>query len=73
VVLVSPATLERLGVAAGSTVTMRTDHGSVELPVAVADLADDVAWAPSSSEGIRLTRDLGAAAGSVVRLQGGHL
>ncbi|HET6698859.1 MAG TPA: NADH-quinone oxidoreductase subunit G, partial [Nocardioidaceae bacterium] len=73
VVLVSPATLERLGVAAGSTVTMRTDHGTVELPVAVADLADDVAWAPSSSEGIRLTRDLGAAAGSVVRLQGGHL
>jgi NADH-quinone oxidoreductase subunit G len=70
VALVSPATLAGLGVAAGDRVTLTGDRGSVSLPVGVADLPDGVVWAPSSSDGVHLGRDLGAA-GSVVRIAGG--
>jgi NADH-quinone oxidoreductase subunit G len=59
VALVSPGTLATLGLVAGQPV------------VEVADLPDDVVWAPASSGGVSLLRDLGAGAGSVVRLQGG--
>jgi NADH-quinone oxidoreductase subunit G len=71
VALVSATTLSELGVAKGSRVMITGPRGSVELPVAVADLPDQVVWAPMSSGGIDLTRDVGAAAGSVVRLSGG--
>ncbi|HEX6248536.1 MAG TPA: NADH-quinone oxidoreductase subunit G [Nocardioidaceae bacterium] len=71
VLLVSPATLGRLGVDTGQLVTVATDRGSVELPVGVADLPDHVVWAPASSSGVSLSRELGAAAsGTVVRLEG---
>jgi len=37
----------------------------------VADLPDHVVWAPSSSSGVSLSRELGvAASGAVVRLEG---
>jgi NADH-quinone oxidoreductase subunit G len=71
VALVSPATLAHLGVDEGQLVSLATELGSVELPVAVADLPDHVVWAPTSSGGVPLTRDLGvAASGAVVRLEG---
>jgi NADH-quinone oxidoreductase subunit G len=69
VALVSAATLESLGLAAGDPVTLTGDRGSVTLPVGVADLPDDVVWAPANSGGINLNRDLGAA-GSAVRVGG---
>jgi NADH-quinone oxidoreductase subunit G len=69
--LVSAATLERLGVHQGQLVTLATERGSVELPVGVADLPDHVVWAPMSSEGVSLSRELGvAASGTLVRLEG---
>ena len=68
-VLVSDATLERLGLQVGEHVELSTSHGSVTFPVGVADLDDDVVWAPTSSGGANLTRDLGAGAGSVVSLR----
>ena len=68
VALVSAATLESLGVASGSTVTLTGDRGSVTLPVGVADVADGVVWAPANS-GVNLNRELGAA-GSAVRVGG---
>ena len=71
VALVSANTLSALGVEIGARVALGTDRGSVELPVAVADLPDGVVWAPASSRGVSLLRDLGATAGSVVRLEGG--
>ncbi|HET6626402.1 MAG TPA: NADH-quinone oxidoreductase subunit G [Nocardioidaceae bacterium] len=71
VALVSAGTLVSLGVDVGARVTLRTDHGSVAFPVAVADLPDGVVWAPMSSGGVNLLRDLRASAGSVVRLEGG--
>jgi len=69
--LVSPNTLAALGVHEGQLVTVATDRGSLDLPVAVADLPDHVAWAPSSSSGLTLSRELGvAASGAAVRLEG---
>ncbi|GAB2735917.1 NADH-quinone oxidoreductase subunit G [Nocardioides pakistanensis] len=71
VALVSSATLGHLGVHEGQLVTLATDRGSVELPVGVADLPDHVVWAPATSSGVSLSRELGAAAsGAVVRLEG---
>ncbi|WP_148574031.1 NADH-quinone oxidoreductase subunit G [Nocardioides caldifontis] len=67
-VLVSAATLESLGAAVGDQVELSTDTGTAVLAVGVADLADDVVWAPTSSGGVNLGRDLGAGAGSAVRL-----
>jgi NADH-quinone oxidoreductase subunit G len=73
VALVSAATLARLGVLEGDQVTITGPRGSVDLPVAVADLPDGVAWAPTSSGGMHMSRDLGVGAGSVVRLAGRDL
>jgi len=67
VALVSATTLA----AVGGTVTLSTHSGSVTLPASAADLPEGVVWAPASSGGVNLRRDLGADAGSVVRLSGG--
>ena len=72
VALVSANTLSGLGLGEGALMTIGTDRGTVELPVAVADLPDGVVWAPASSGGVSMLRDLGATAGSVVRLEGGR-
>ncbi len=71
VALVSGGTLAGLGLEVGSRVVLSTDRGAVELPVAVADLPDGVVWAPASARGVSLLRELGATAGSAVRLEGG--
>jgi NADH-quinone oxidoreductase subunit G len=68
VALVSEATLAGLGLAVGEPVQLSTAAGSVVLPLGVADLADDVVWAPTASGGVNLARDLGALAGSTVSL-----
>jgi NADH-quinone oxidoreductase subunit G len=71
VLLVSASTLQHLGVHTGQLVTVASDRGSVDLPVAVADLPDHVVWAPATSGGISLARELGvAASGAEVRLEG---
>ncbi|MGH3370374.1 MAG: molybdopterin-dependent oxidoreductase, partial [Nocardioidaceae bacterium] len=69
--LVSADTLVDLGVEEGGLVTIAGERGSVELPVAVADLPDGVVWAPTRSGGVSLTRELGVGAGSTVRLEAG--
>jgi NADH-quinone oxidoreductase subunit G len=71
VLLVSPSTLTHLGVQEGQLVTVASDRGSVELPVGIADLPDHVVWAPTSSSGVSLARELGvSASGAEVRLEG---
>jgi NADH-quinone oxidoreductase subunit G len=70
VALVSPGTLAALGVEQGQLVRLTGDRGAADLPVALADLPDGVVWAPASSGGLALARDLGAVSGSVVRLEG---
>jgi NADH-quinone oxidoreductase subunit G len=61
VVLVSEATLDRLGAAVGDQVTLRAGAREVTLPVSVADLPDDVVWTPT-------TRAFSAPAGSEVHV-----
>jgi NADH-quinone oxidoreductase subunit G len=68
VVLVSQATLTALGVGVGEPLRLATELGSAVLPAGVADLADDVVWAPTASGGVNLARDLGAGTGSIVTL-----
>jgi NADH-quinone oxidoreductase subunit G len=68
-VLVSEATAAALGLAVGAPVRLVGPAGSAVLPVGVADLADDVVWAPTASGGVNLARDLGVGAGSVVSLE----
>jgi NADH-quinone oxidoreductase subunit G len=64
----SQATLAALGLEVNEPVQLSTARGSVVLPAGVADLADDVIWAPTASGGVNLARDLGAGAGAVVSL-----
>jgi NADH-quinone oxidoreductase subunit G len=68
--LVSASTLAALGVVEGAMVTLAGERGSVALPVRVADVADDVVWAPSNTGGVNVNRDLGVP-GSAVRVAGG--
>ena len=71
VAVLSPAAAERLGVADGGEVRVSTERGALTVPVSLGDIADDVVWLPSSSGGMNLRRDLGAAAGSTVTIEGG--
>ncbi len=66
--LVSEATAETLGIGVGEPVQLTTPQGSAALPLGVADLPDDVVWAPAASGGLNLARDLGVGPGSLVRL-----
>ncbi len=65
VVLVSAATLADLGVDTGTVVTLTGPLGSVDLPVAVADLAEGTVWAPATAPGSAV-RHLVGPAGSPV-------
>ena len=61
VVLVSQATLDDLGVETGTLVTLAGPLGSVDLPVAVADLAEGTVWAPASAPGLSVRHLVGPA------------
>jgi NADH-quinone oxidoreductase subunit G len=71
VAVLSSSALARLGVAEGDSVTVSTTAGSVTLPTAAGDIADDVVWLPANSDGVSVIRDLRASAGSLVRVEGG--
>jgi NADH-quinone oxidoreductase subunit G len=66
--VLSASALERLGVAPGGSVSVSTDRGSIDLPATVGDLADDVVWVPTSSDGVHVHAVLGAGAGATVRV-----
>jgi len=61
VALLSAKNVQRLGV----TVTLTGDRGSMTLPTAAADLADDVVWVPSNSVGRGVLADLASPGSSV--------
>ncbi|TDC50037.1 NADH-quinone oxidoreductase subunit G [Actinomadura sp. KC345] len=72
VVRLSPATAAEIG--ATAAVTVAAARGEVTLPLEVtADLPDRVVWLPTNSAGCALYRDLGAAAGGVVKIASGSL
>ncbi|GAB3660948.1 NADH-quinone oxidoreductase subunit G [Nocardioides korecus] len=62
---VGAATLERLGARVGDTVTLAGPLGSVDLPIAVGDLAPGTVWAPASAPGLPVRRLVGPAGCSV--------
>jgi NADH-quinone oxidoreductase subunit G len=70
VVLVAPAVLEELRVAAGDLVVLSGPYGSLRLPIGVADLAPGTVWAPASAPGASV-RHLVGPAGCNVTITGG--
>ena len=71
VVLVAPAVLDRLGVAAGDPVVLAGPLGQVTLPIGVADdLPEGVVWAPASTPG-HSVRHLVGVSGDAVSITGG--
>ncbi|MGZ8749505.1 MAG: molybdopterin-dependent oxidoreductase, partial [Pseudonocardia sp.] len=62
----NPATAQRLGLTAGAPATVRTERGSITLPVVIADLPDGVVWLPANSPGSRVRDTLGAGHGDLV-------
>jgi NADH-quinone oxidoreductase subunit G len=45
---------------------VRTERGSITLPVVIADLPDGVVWLPANSAGSRVRDALGAGHGDLV-------
>jgi NADH-quinone oxidoreductase subunit G len=70
VVRVNAETAARLGV--NGTATVKTEHGSVTLPVEHADLPDGVVWLPGNSGESKVRRALKARHGDVVTVTGGE-
>jgi NADH-quinone oxidoreductase subunit G len=68
VLRLSASTAAEIGAAEGDPVTVRTERGSVTLPLAVADSPDRVVWLPLNSPGSSVYERLGVAPGGVVRI-----
>jgi NADH-quinone oxidoreductase subunit G len=60
------ATADRLGLTAGAPATVRTERGTITLPVVIADLPDGVVWLPANSPGSHVRATLGAGHGDLV-------
>ncbi|HKS51191.1 MAG TPA: molybdopterin dinucleotide binding domain-containing protein, partial [Pseudonocardiaceae bacterium] len=72
IALLSEATAAELGVHLGGTVTVSTQHGSIRLPVAAADLPPGVVWLPGNSGPATIRRSLGVGHGAVVTVRSGN-
>ena len=65
----SAATAAEAGTADGGKVTVATGHGSITVPVEIADMPDRVVWLPANSAGSAVRRELGAGHGSGVSVR----
>ncbi|MEV1295045.1 NADH-quinone oxidoreductase subunit G [Pseudonocardia sp. NPDC049635] len=65
-VKLNAATAERLGLTEGQDAAVRTDRGTITLPVALTDTPDGVVWLPTSSPGSHVRPTLGAGHGDLV-------
>ncbi len=65
----SAATAAEAGTADGGKVTVATGHGSITVPVEIADMPDRVVWLPANSAGCAVRRELGAGYGSEVSVR----
>jgi NADH-quinone oxidoreductase subunit G len=65
----SAATAAEAGTADGGKVTVATGHGSITVPVEIADMPDRVVWLPTNSPGSQVRRDLAAGHGSTVTVR----
>jgi NADH-quinone oxidoreductase subunit G len=64
----SATTAAEAGVADGAPVSVRTDRGTITLPLAVTPMPDRVVWLPTNSAGSAVRRSLGVDAGSLVSI-----
>ena len=69
VAVLDERTLSTLGIGEGGTITLSTGRGSVTLPAVVGDIDEGVVWAPASSGGVHLGRDLGVRSGGRVTVR----
>ncbi|WIK64543.1 NADH-quinone oxidoreductase subunit G [Gleimia hominis] len=68
VAYLSAQSAQSVGVTVDEPVTVGSERGTITLPVAIADLPQNVVWVPECSEGSVVHENLGARAGSVVSL-----
>ncbi|MBM7791194.1 NADH-quinone oxidoreductase subunit G [Tenggerimyces flavus] len=64
----SAATAEEFGLVEGDRVSVTANGGEIVLPLEIADLPERVVWLPTNSPGSAVRRDIGAGAGTVVRV-----
>jgi len=62
---ISVVTAKNLGVSEEDLVTISSSHGSIELPVSIGEIADNLIWVPRNSEGSQVIPSLGFTSGSV--------
>ncbi len=72
VALVSAQSAAAAGLVAGASATVRSEQGSVTVPLHVGDVLDGVVWLPTNAAGCAVRRDLRVGAGAFVTIsQGG--
>ncbi|MDA8368770.1 MAG: NADH-quinone oxidoreductase subunit G [Nocardiopsaceae bacterium] len=64
----SAATAAGIGLADGGRLLVTGSKGSVSVPAVMTEMPDNVVWLPANAHDCDVRRDLGAGAGSVVRL-----
>jgi len=62
---ISAATAAKLGVSEEDSVRISSDLGSIELPVSIREIADNLIWVPRNSEGSQVIPSLGFTRGAV--------
>jgi len=67
----SAATAADVGCKDGDPVTVSTGRGSITLPLAITEMADQVVWLPLNSAGSAVHRALGVSTGAVVHVDAG--
>jgi NADH-quinone oxidoreductase subunit G len=69
--MVSSATADAAGVAAGDDISVSTARGTITVPVSIGEVPDRVVWLPTNARGCAVRATLGAVAGDVVSLSSG--
>ena len=62
---ISSATAAKLGVTEADHLKISSDHGSIELPISIREIADNLVWVPRNSEGSQVIPSLGFTRGAV--------
>ncbi len=62
---ISAATAVKLGLTEEDVAVISSDRGSIELPVSIREIADNLVWVPRNSEGSQLIPSLGFTGGAV--------
>ena len=65
VAYISEGRAAKIGVSEGDLVRISSEQGSINLPVAIAQMSDENIWAPRNSEGSQLISTLGFVSGEV--------